>query len=196
MEQTVFQCRLRLIATDALFGNWHCVENFDIRPFRSWELFSGYRSGGSATSVLVFYTHWLLSFSCAIWILRFPMITMIYASGGIRRAFGTCLISFVASALYDGWCSASSDLGGVEDFCRGSILLHLSQGVLDFVEEVGFLEIFCGCTVDALKENCHSIVFQKSTQILLVVSNGFRIRQSAAFFPTFGRERFKGVSVF
>lgn len=59
-----------------------------------------------------------------------------------------CLKLFVGSALYGESCTASGDLCGVWDLCRGGILLSLCQGFFDFVHHLGIFETVCSCTFD------------------------------------------------
>lgn len=66
----------------------------------------------------------------------------------VAEHFVVCRMSLVAFSLYGGYCTTSCDFCCVEDPCRGWILLPFSEGALDFVQDSGFFEFVCGCTVD------------------------------------------------
>lgn len=55
------------------------------------------------------------------------------------------LMSFVESAFCGELCIASGNFHGIEDLCRGRILVPLSKGALDFVQTVGFFEVARSC---------------------------------------------------
>lgn len=56
-----------------------------------------------------------------------------------------CVRLFILYALYGRSCRANGDFLSVKNPCRNGILLHLSQRVLDSVQDVGFFETVCGC---------------------------------------------------
>lgn len=104
-------------------------------------------------------------------------------------------MSFVGSALYRRSCTASADFRGIEDLCRGAILVSLSQDVLDFVQTVDFFEIARGCTFDVPQPY---LAFRRIVEVDWE-SNGnvvwFSIVQATALFSTFLLEKSRGVSV-
>lgn len=57
-----------------------------------------------------------------------------------------CLISFVASVLYRGSCTARCDFREVEKHYRRGTFLPSSEGVLDFLQDVRYFEIVQSCT--------------------------------------------------
>lgn len=57
-------------------------------------------------------------------------------------------MSFKASTLCGGNCTASDVLCGAEDFYRAGLLLKLSRSVLNFVKPVGLSEVISCFTFD------------------------------------------------
>lgn len=54
-------------------------------------------------------------------------------------------MSFEASALYGGSCTAGGVFRRVQVLCRGGILISIYQGVLGFLEAVGVFKVSRGC---------------------------------------------------
>lgn len=142
LNKKAFEHYSRLKATNQLFVNWQCVDFFDIPPARGLELFvempewlecyQGYLLLNVPTPVISgYYANLVLSSWHKILLLRVA----------IAKHSVFCVMAFVAYALYCRSCAVSADFCGVEDLFRGGILLPLSQGVLLFLQDVGFFGI-------------------------------------------------------
>lgn len=104
-------------------------------------------------------------------------------------------MTFAASVLYSGLCTASIDFRAVKHLCRGGILVPLPRDVLSLTQAIGFIEVVYGCNFNIL----HAYLAFRSTGNVVWESDGndgwFLYSALTALFQTFRLEKSRGVSV-
>lgn len=95
----------------------------------------------------------------ALTLVGFANYSNIFLSGtGIHLVFRVtvaeytvfCVMSYISFQFCGRSCTASGELGGIEDRGPDELLLLLLQGVLDFVQDVSFFETDSGFTFEII----------------------------------------------
>lgn len=103
----------------------------------------------------------------------------------VSKNFVSSFMLFVAVSSHDGSGIDRDYSPRVQHLCRRGIILLFSQGVLYFLQDVGFFGVVCGYTSDTFRHTWYSVLLYTLTGKVTVMSVCSRILQATALFPIF-----------